>query len=89
MIFFMVIALKLSKKCLYFMQFYNLPNPGVALATAQSERFFLSAAWLLFAAGIYSQKTEGNKEDPVLKVGKDDPHNAPESGDKKPQPVKK
>jgi hypothetical protein len=90
MIFFMVIALKLSKKCLYFMQFYTLPNPGVALAAALTERFFFSfAAWLLFAVGIYSQRTEGNREDPVLKVEKDDPHNAPESGDKKPQPVKK
>jgi len=54
-----------------------------------SALFFSPAAWLFFFPLIYSQNMSGEREGTVLKSEKDDPHHAPESGEKQPQPVKK
>jgi hypothetical protein len=47
------------------------------------------AAWPLFYSSDYSRQWVTETGETMLCVEKDDPHEAPESGDKKPQPVKK
>ena len=47
------------------------------------------AAWPLFYSSGYSWQWVTETGETMLGVEKDDPREAPESGDKKPQPVKK
>ncbi|HDS6501544.1 TPA: hypothetical protein QH250_000260 [Enterobacter asburiae] len=47
------------------------------------------AAWPLFNQPGYSGEWLSETGETMLCVEKDDPREAPESGDKKPQPVKK
>ncbi len=47
------------------------------------------AAWPLFYSSGYSWQWVTETGETMLCVEKDDPREAPESGDKKPQPVKK
>jgi hypothetical protein len=49
----------------------------------------MSAAWPLFNQPGYSGEWLSETGETMLCVEKDDPREAPESGDKKPQPVKK
>jgi len=47
------------------------------------------AAWPLFYSSGYSRQWVTETGETMLCVEKDDPREAPESGDKKPQPLKK